>query len=657
MADKEVAIKINVDADGGAKSLSELKKEFKETQQILSGLTAGSKEYVNTLSRLGGIKDDIGDLNDTIKTFNPEGKVQAFGNVMGGVASGIQGAVGAMALFGVESEETQKMLLKVQAASAFADGIKGVVGMGDAFKNLKLVSVKALNAIKVGIGATGIGLLVLALGAVVAYWDDIKSAISGVSSEQENLLEKEKASVKASQDKLSFIDSQSNILKQQGKTEKEILKLKEAESNIAISGLEAQILTQESVKKSQVETAERNKSILQNIIRLVSAPLTLLLSGIDAAGKAFGQDWGLEEKFSGGIAKMLFDPEEVASEADKAIAETKATLNKLKNDRAGFQLAIKAIDTKAADDKKALDEDKAKKETEGYRKAEAEYDIYLKGLKEIKDKADADKKLLDDKAKADEAQGNVDALAIAEEWLKSKAALDEFYNSQTYAGQLENLQIQMNAELALVEGNEAAKELIRIKYAEKEKDLRLGQAAAAVELAQKTNESLQGLADLYFSIKMANVKKGSAEEEKAARQQFKVNKGLALTGAILSTAMAAIKSLSQAPLAIGPVPSPIGIASLAATILTGAASVAKIAATQYNSTSTGGGGGAMASLSSASGGVALEPPSSGSTSLNADGTIKSAGANAQPTIKAVVVETDITTSQKRVNTIEERASL
>lgn len=658
MADKEVAIKINVDADGGAKSLSELKKEFKETQTILSGLTAGSKEYVKTLERLGGIKDDIGDLNQTIKTFNPEGKVQAFGNVMGGVASGIQGAVGAMALFGVESEETQKMLLKVQAASAFADGIKGVVGMGDAFKNLKLVSVQALNAIKVGIGATGIGLLVLALGAVVAYWDDIKSAISGVSSEQEKLLEKEKASVKASQDKLSFIDSQSNILKQQGKTEKEILKLKEAESNIAISGLEAQILTQESVKKSQVETAERNKSILQNIIRLVSAPLTLLLSGIDAAGKAFGQDWGLEEKFSGGIAKMLFDPEEVASEADKAIAETKATLNKLKNDRAGFQLAIKAIDQKAADDKKALDEETEKERKERalqqYKDLEELHNV-KKGFAQLEEQDRLEKE-----AKA-EAKADADAEAETQKILSrlaSRNELIEFQNAQTYAGQLENLQIQMDAELALVEGNEAAKELIRIKYAEKEKDLRLGQAAAAVELAQKTNESLQGLADLYFSIKMANVKKGSAEEEKAARQQFKVNKGLALTGAILSTAMAAIKSLSQAPLAIGPVPSPIGIASLAATILTGAASVAKIAATQYNSTSGGGGGGgATASLGSAGGGVALAPPSSGSTSLNADGTIKAAMGNNQPVVKAVVVETDITTSQKRVNTIEERASL
>lgn len=665
MADKEVAIKINVDADGGAKSLSGLKKEFKETQQTLEGLTIGTKEYVNTLQRLGGIKDDIGDLNQTIKTFNPEGKVQAFSNVMGGVASGIQGAVGAMALFGVESEETQKMLLKVQAASAFADGIKGVVGMGDAFKDLKLVSVKALNAIKAGIGATGIGLLVLALGAVVAYWDDIKSAISGVSSEQEKLLEKEKASVKSSQDKLSFIDSQSNILKQQGKTEKEILQLKEAEANIAISGLEAQILTQESVKKSQVETAERNKSILQNIIRLVSAPLTLILSGIDAAGKAFGQDWGLEEKFSGGIAKMLFDPEEVASEADKAIEETKATLNKLKNDRAGFQLAIKAIDQKAADDKlekitnsneeakklldKELEESKA-------RAAQARKDLEeLGALKKYLADEEEKQRLLR------EAKADADAEAETQKILSRRASRNEliqFQNAQTYAGQLENLQIQMDAELKLVEDDEAAKFLIKQKYADKERQLYIQEVNANLEIAKQSNDAMQGLSDLFFSIKMANVEKGSAAELKAAKQQFKVNKALAITNGIISTIQGVINALTANSALPEPYATILRVVSAVSVAAAGAANVAKISAQQFNpGTTSGGGGGATASLGSAGGGVALAPPSSGSTSLNADGTIKAAMGNNQPVVKAVVVETDITKSQKRVNTIEERASL
>lgn len=650
-ADEEILITLKVDTTESAKSLKQLRQEYKDQLKELEGLTVGTKEYVDALSRIGGIKDDIGDLNQTIKAFNPEGKVQAFGNVIGGLASGIQGAVGAMALFGIESEETQKMLLKVQAASAFAEGVKGVVGMGDAFNNLKLVSVQALNAIKVGIGATGIGLLVLALGAVVAYWDDIKSALSGVSSEQEKLLENEKASVKASQDKLSFIDSQSNILKQQGKTEKEILKLKEAESNIAISGLEAQILTQESVKKSQVETAERNKSILQNIIRLVSAPLTLLLSGIDAAGKAFGQDWGLEEKFSGGIAKMLFDPEDVASEGDKAIAETKATLNKLKNDRAGFQLAIKAIDTKANEDAKtALDKELQESKA---RAAEARKD-----LEEIHNVKNGFAQLEEQDRLEKEAKADADAEAETQNILSrlaSRKELIEFNNAQTFAGQLENLQIQMDAELALVEGNEAAKQLIKEEYAEKNRQLSLQQAAGALEIAQKSNESMQGLADLYFAIKMANVKKGSAEEEKAARQQFKVNKALALTGAILSTAMAAIKSLSQAPLAIGPIPSPIGIASLAATILTGAASVAKIAATQYTSTSSGGGGGGSVNMPSTVEPPAINAPSSSSTSLNADGSVKPT--NGQITSRVIVVESDITNKQRQVASMQQNASV
>jgi len=620
MADKEVAIKINVDADGGAKSLSELKKEFKETQTILSGLTAGSKEYVKTLEKLGGIKDDIGDLNSEIKAFNPEGKIQAVSNVVGGLASGFQAAQGAAALFGAEGEELQKTLLKVQAASAFADGIKGVMGMGDAFKELGLV-IKA-NPIMAFLTA----LLAIGAAATALYYslNNVSSATSDLTKE----LDKQKKSTEL----LNRASTrQIDLLTAQGGSEREIIAVKE--KLIAAQILEIQ--TSIKLHKAKVEDVKTNNSLWETTMNITAA--------IDRKlGKSLEAD-ALEKQ-------IQINKAERAKEDLDAIAKEKEDLLDLQN-------ALKVLSAERINIYK--EEAKVKKETDDKTNSDA--------LKAYNDRADAENKIADandakkaarkQKEKDDEAQGNADALAIAEEWLIAKDALDQFYNDQTYAGKLENLQIQMDAELALVEGNEAAKQLIREEYAGKEKDLRLGQAAATVELAQKTTEALQGLADLYFSIKMANVQKGSAAEEKAAKQQFKVNKGLALTGAILSTAMAAIKSLSQSPLAIGPVPSPIGIASLAATILTGAASVAKIAATQYTSTSSGGGGGAMASLSSAGGGVALEPPSSGSTQLNADGTIKAAIGNSQPTIKAVVVETDITTSQKRVNTIEERASL
>jgi hypothetical protein len=593
MADKEVAIKINVDADGGAKSLSELKKEFKETQQILSGLTAGSKEYVKTLERLGGIKDDIGDLNSEIKAFNPEGKIQAVSNVVGGLASGFQAAQGAAALFGAEGEELQKTLLKVQAASAFADGIKGVMGMGDAFKELGLV-IKA-NPIMAFLTA------LLAIGAA-AY--ALYNQLNGVSS--------------ATSDLTKELDKQ--------KKSTELL-------NIAAQILEIQ--TSIKLHKAKVEDVKTNNSLWETTMNITAAIDRKLGKNLEADA--------LEKQ-------IQINKAERAKEDLDAIAKEKEDLLDLQKNLKLLSIEKVNISKAEAKVKKEIDE----KETEGYRKAEAEYDIYLKKLKALKDKADADKKLSEDKAKADEAQGNADALAIAEEWLKSKAALDEFYNSQTFEGQLENLQIQMDAELALVEGNEAAKQLIREEYAGKESDLKMANAEAYVKLTNDALAATQALTDIYFADQLAKAKGNDKKEREIRKKQFNVNKAFTVAGIVLNTVMGMIKAVSN-----NPPPSPIGISGAVITGIMGTAATVKALATKFDdSGSGGGGGGALGSLGSAGGGVGLEPPQTGSTSLNADGTIKSAAAaNTQPTIKAVVVETDITTSQKRVNTIEERASL
>ena len=104
----DIAYKASVDIGDGTKSLKSLKQEFKDAQKELDGLTTGSEKYIATLKKLGSIRDDIGDLNAEINAFNPEGKVQAFGNVISGVASGFQAATGAMALFGGENKELEK---------------------------------------------------------------------------------------------------------------------------------------------------------------------------------------------------------------------------------------------------------------------------------------------------------------------------------------------------------------------------------------------------------------------------------------------------------------------------------------------------------------------------------------------------------------------
>jgi hypothetical protein len=133
----KTTIEIDVNTGDSVKSLSDLKKDFKDIQKELSGLTPGTEKYIDTLKRLGAVKDDIGDLKDEINAFaGADKKIGAVTNVIGGLASGFQAAQGAAALFGSENEDLQKTLLKVQSAMAFTEGIKGIAGLGDSFKAL-----------------------------------------------------------------------------------------------------------------------------------------------------------------------------------------------------------------------------------------------------------------------------------------------------------------------------------------------------------------------------------------------------------------------------------------------------------------------------------------------------------------------------------------
>jgi hypothetical protein len=99
------------------------------------------------------------------------------------------------------------------------------------------------------------------------------------------------------------------------------------------------------------------------------APITLLLHGIDLAGKAFGKDFGLAKGFSGSIAGLLFDPDKVAADVDSSIEESKKGLRALENASAGHKLAINNIN-KEADQKEIEIRNKEDKKQKGAQKAD-----------------------------------------------------------------------------------------------------------------------------------------------------------------------------------------------------------------------------------------------------------------------------------------------
>ena len=347
--------------DQNDQAVKSLKQQYKEAaievQKLAEEFGATSKEVTEAAKRAAELKDRIEDSNDAIAAFKGEGAFNATAKAVGAVASGFSAVQGALALAGAQSEEFEKTMIRLQGAMALAQGLQGLEDVGRSFAQLKTVAVNALNGIKSAIGATGIGLLVIALGSIVAYWDDIKSAVNGVSVEQEQLNAKVDANLKMEQSKLESIGSQDNVLRLQGKSEKDILKLKIGQYDQVIKATEAQIQQNDITSKAQIAAAQRNKDILKGILDFLSIPFQAVLKTIDSIGAAIGKDFGLSAGFKTLLDKgssLIFDPEAETKKAEEVRDASLKAIAKLKNDKAAAQISINNMDKQAADKSKEI---------------------------------------------------------------------------------------------------------------------------------------------------------------------------------------------------------------------------------------------------------------------------------------------------------------
>ena len=386
MADENIDIEVT-----GFQSLkSQIKEAQVEYQKLLNSVNATPAAINAAAAKVGQLKETLADANDTANAFTTQGKFQAVTKSLAAVAGGFTAIQGAISLAGGDAKDFEKTFQKVQGAMALTQGLTALADMGDAFTNLKKVAVTAFQGIKAAIGSTGIGLLVIALGAIYAYWDDIKAAVTGVDEEQKKLNADSAANLAMQEKQLAAISAQENILRLQGMSEEEIYKLKLSQYDAVIKASKANIINLEVTEKKQIEAAQRNKDILQGIIRFLTIPLTAILYTVDLVGKALGQDFGLEEKFSGGLAKLVFDPEEVKKEGDKAIEEAKTALTKLENERAGMILqhdAKRDAEQKTREDKaKAAREKEAAEQKAAREKEEALQIAHLQKITDLNNK-------------------------------------------------------------------------------------------------------------------------------------------------------------------------------------------------------------------------------------------------------------------------------
>lgn len=237
MATTTVAINLEAKTKG-TDSVKSLKTQIKEATQEAVALAQKfgefSPEATAAAQRVAKLKDEMQDFQQRVQALNPD-KFEAVGKIVGGVASGISAAQGAMALFGAESEDVQKALLKVQGAMALAQGIQGVIDAQKQFKAFGQVALSAFQSMttasKVFL-ATGLGLLLAGLGAVVAYWDEIAVSLGFAKSEMEKMNDQINIAGQATRTQANDLNFYNSVVQDTTKSEAErkfaLEKLKEA---------------------------------------------------------------------------------------------------------------------------------------------------------------------------------------------------------------------------------------------------------------------------------------------------------------------------------------------------------------------------------------------------------------------------------------------
>ena len=222
-----------------------------------------------------------------------------------------------------------------------------------------------------------------------------------------------------------------------------------------------------------------------------------------------------------------------------------------------------------------------------------------------------------------------------------QAVTDKYYNlieqAKIYGKDVVELERQQQAEL------DAIKENSRKEEKRKEQELR----AAKVDLI---SQGLTATANLVSAF--------AGKSEAAQKKAFEIQKKISIAQAIVDTykgANAAFNSMASIPV-VGPA---LGGIAAGFAIASGIANVKKISSTKFGSTSVSGGGGASGgSAPSVSGGT---PQTNLFGQANQGNNVSSPkdveSGQQQMVVKAVVVESDITSSQNHINKIQNNAFL
>lgn len=182
MAQTEIKKVISIDTKSSNKSINSLKKDIDALSSSLNDLEIGTKEYNETLALLGKRQSEFNKINEQIarSSRTTAQRFESVAKISTGLASGYGAATAAITLFGKESEDLNKVMVKLQSTIALVQGVGGIkdlleelptlgnwfkkltdfispfnTGLNNAAKNLNQIDTSKLNGIGTSVGNVG----------------------------------------------------------------------------------------------------------------------------------------------------------------------------------------------------------------------------------------------------------------------------------------------------------------------------------------------------------------------------------------------------------------------------------------------------------------------------------------------------------------------
>ena len=289
---------VEIDTQQASTSVKELRNELKQLKDTMLSTEQGSDEYNDALQRSAEImhtlKEQTEELNASAMDFG-----QITGNIVkatGGMVAGFQAAKAALNLFGIENEEVLNSLKKMQDLMAITQALPAIDSGIKAFKRLGLViktAAASMDAFKFSLAASGIGLAVVAVGALAANWDKVSAAMRSwgiINEDTKKKLDEQKKKVEELQGEIKKLEGTYEEWEKQQKVSKlnETAKKQYEELGKALEGYYKQLeingkkLQQAGISREHWEELHHEGLAILENIRLAEQQQRTILDSADS---------------------------------------------------------------------------------------------------------------------------------------------------------------------------------------------------------------------------------------------------------------------------------------------------------------------------------------------------------------------------------------